>query len=215
MRKKFSTTTSGWRAFCERGGGGGAASGCSDLARALRGDAAARLRLLGVDRRRRSGDTAGMSGIARLPSPAGSDRYSSSAMPDPLAERKSRAYHRFRRNGEPRHTRRKTSAAFVPPKPNELESAMSICFALGLVRHQVDRRFNRRVVEVQRRRRDVVADREQTEDRLDRARRTEQVPDRGLGGRHRKLAAALPTTRSTARKLDRRRAMVEVPCALT
>jgi hypothetical protein len=62
----LSTTTSGWRAFCERCGGGGAASGCSTW----RG-------LLGEIRRRgggggssesgmSSGATAGMSGSKLL-----------------------------------------------------------------------------------------------------------------------------------------------------
>src|SRR5262245_64124520 len=49
--------------------------------------------------------------------------------------------------------------------------------APGLVRHEVDRGHNRRIVEIERRRGDVVADGESRENRLDRARRAEQMAD--------------------------------------
>ena len=47
-----------------------------------------------------------------------------------------------------------------------------------LVRHQIDRRLDRRIVEIDGRRRDAVADRQDREDRLDRAGRAEQMADR-------------------------------------
>ncbi len=82
--------------------------------------------------------------------------------------------------------RLKISDALVPPKPNEFDSATSI-FALARdMRRQVDRRLDRRIVEVEGRRRDLVADRQDREDRLDRAGRAEQMADRRLGRRHRR-----------------------------
>ena len=143
IRKKFSTTTSGWRAFCERGGGGGAASGCS----ACRG-------LFGLMRRRgccgspatgighvRSGETTArghVPAIGRLPARLGrSDSVvSSSAAPGPSFAVTSRSPDGaltpiLAKSGEASQTRRKTSEALVPPKPKELESATSICFSLA------------------------------------------------------------------------------------
>ena len=82
------------------------------------------------------------------------------------------------------------------------------------VRHQVDRRLHRRVVEVDGRRRDVVADGEQREDRLDRAGRAEEVADRRLGRRHRDLAGGVAEQPLDRAELDlvaeRRRGAVGV-----
>ncbi len=55
---------------------------------------------------------------------------------------------------------------------------------LGLVRHQVDRRLYRRIVEIDGRRQDPVAHGENREDGLDRAGRAQEMPGRGLGRRH-------------------------------
>ena len=52
---------------------------------------------------------------------------------------------------------------------------------------EVDRRFSRRVVEVDRRRRDLIAHREDRENRLDRTRRTQKMPGHRLGRGHHQI----------------------------
>ena len=79
----------------------------------------------------------------------------------------------------------------MPPKPNEFDSATLISRLRALVRHEIDRRLHRRIVEIDRRRRDVVANRQDAEDRLDRAGRAEQMADRRFGRRHRHLRGGI------------------------
>src|SRR5258708_3784478 len=62
---------------------------------------------------------------------------------------------------------------------------------LGAVRHQVDVVARRRVVEVERRRDDAVAQRQDREDRLDAAGGAEKMADRRFGGGHRELVGVL------------------------
>ena len=84
--------------------------------------------------------------------------------------------------------RRKISEPLVPPKPKEFDSATSICIAPRGVGHvvQIAVRIGRAVVDG--RRRDVVADGEHREDRLDHPGGAQQVPGHRLGGAHRDLA---------------------------
>src|SRR5215212_316373 len=63
---------------------------------------------------------------------------------------------------------------------------------LGRVRHEVDRGFDGRVVEVERRRNDLITDRKDREDRLDRARGSKQVAGRRFRRGHRKLRGRVP-----------------------
>src|SRR5262249_1805439 len=63
---------------------------------------------------------------------------------------------------------------------------------LGLVRNEVDVAALGGVVEIDRGRRRLVAHREDREDGLDGAGGPEQVPDRGLGGRHAELVRVRP-----------------------
>src|SRR5882762_5047637 len=58
-----------------------------------------------------------------------------------------------------------------------------------LLRDEVDRRLDRRLVEIDGRRRDVVADRQNAENRLYRPGRAEQMAVRGLRRRHRDLGS--------------------------
>ena len=50
-----------------------------------------------------------------------------------------------------------------------------------LVRHEIDDALDRRIVEIERRRRDLVADRQHAENRLNRARSPQQMANRRLG----------------------------------
>src|SRR5829696_4560253 len=85
---------------------------------------------------------------------------------------------------------------------------------LRRVRHEVDRGLDRRVVEVDRRRRDPVAHGEDREDRLDRAGGAEEVPGRRLRRRHRELAGGVADEALDRLELDlvaeRRRGAVGV-----
>ena len=74
--------------------------------------------------------------------------------------------------------RRKTRQALVPPKPNEFDSTILIGALARLVRHEIDGRGDRRIVEIDRRRHDLIAHGEQAEDRFNRAGRAEQMTDR-------------------------------------
>src|SRR5215471_205899 len=58
---------------------------------------------------------------------------------------------------------------------------------LGVFWHQIDVAGGRRVVEVERRRNDLIADRKDREDRLDATGRAEQMPNRGFRRRHRQF----------------------------
>src|ERR1051326_4585653 len=71
-----------------------------------------------------------------------------------------------------------------------------------LVRHEVDRGLDRRVVEIDGRWRHVVADGENREDCLDRAGSAEQMPDRRLGRRHRDLAGRIANDALDRTELD-------------
>src|SRR5437764_16802 len=53
-----------------------------------------------------------------------------------------------------------------------------------LMRHQIDRGCDRRIVQIEGRRHDSVSNRQNREDRLHGAGGAEQMPDRGLGGGH-------------------------------
>src|SRR3989304_3348871 len=83
-----------------------------------------------------------------------------------------------------------------------------------LVRHQVDRGFDRRVVEVDGGRGDPVADRQDREDRLDRAGGAEQMADAGFGRRHGNLAGGIADQALHRAELDlvaeRRRGAVRI-----
>src|SRR5689334_8148852 len=57
-----------------------------------------------------------------------------------------------------------------------------------LVRHEIDRRFDRGIVEVDGGRCDLIAHCEYREDRFNRAGGAEEVPDGGFRGRHRRAA---------------------------
>ena len=83
-----------------------------------------------------------------------------------------------------------------------------------LVRHQVDRRFDRRIVEIDGRRGDAVANGQDREDRLDRAGGAEQMADADLVEDIEMPPAALPTSRCTAPSSISSPSGVEVPCAL-
>ncbi len=106
-------------------------------------------------------------------------------------------------------TLRKISEALVPPKPNEFDSDVDLLPDRHLG-HQVDHRLDRRIIEVEGGRRDVVAHGEQREDRLDRAGGTEQMSDGRLSssswppwGPHRRAAASPRPVRSRRRAASR------------
>jgi hypothetical protein len=82
------------------------------------------------------------------------------------------------------------------------------------VRDEINRRVDGWIVEIERGGRDVVADRQDGEDGLDRASRSKEMADGGLGGGHRELAGRVPTRRSTAFSSISSPSGVEVPCAL-
>ena len=111
-------------------------------------------------------------------------------------------------------TRRSTSEALVPPKPNEFDSTTSISRSTAFSGARSIGGRDRGVLEVDRRRRDLVADRQRPEDRLDRPGRPEQVPGRGLGRGHRHLprrVAEQPRHRAELDLVaDRRRGAVRV-----
>jgi hypothetical protein len=71
------------------------------------------------------------------------------------------------------------------------------------------------VVEVERRRHDLIAHREHAEDRFDRAGGAEQVADGGLGRRHRHGSIRAAEQALTAPSSISSPSGVEVPCALT
>ncbi len=89
------------------------------------------------------------------------------------------------------HSLRKASVALVPPKPKELDSAARIGIGARDVRHEVEVALRIAVDQVRRGRRDLVADREHREHRLDAARRTEQVAGHRLGGAHGQLVRVI------------------------
>ena len=82
------------------------------------------------------------------------------------------------------------------------------------MRHEVDAREVRRIVEVDRRRDDLIAKRQDAEHGFHRAGGTEEVPDRRLGRRHGRRAAGLAHQRLDRAQLDlvaeRRRRAVRV-----
>ena len=86
---------------------------------------------------------------------------------------------------------------------------------LGLVRHEVDTLAAlARIIEVERRRDDLVAHREDAEDTLDRSRAAEQMADRRLGRAHRHVGdgvAEQPPDRAELQLVaERRRGAVRV-----
>jgi hypothetical protein len=108
-----------------------------------------------------------------------------------------------------------TSDAFVPPNPKEFDSTVRISFRLARCGTRSMALSTEGLSRLMRRRRDLVADRQHREDRLDRARRTEQMArSHDLVDDIRSPSAALPNTRCTA-PTRWSSAIVEVPCALT
>ena len=111
-------------------------------------------------------------------------------------------------------SRRKTSDALVPPKPNEFDSTTSIFRFLAWCGTRSIGGLDRRIVQIDRRRRDPVAHGEDREDRLDRAGRAEQMPDRGLGRRHADVRGGIADQPLHGAELDlvaeRRRGAVRV-----
>ena len=85
---------------------------------------------------------------------------------------------------------------------------------LRLVRHEIDRGLDRGVVEIERRRRDVVANGEHGEDRLDGAGGAQQMADGRLGRRHGELACGIAEQALHRAELDlvahRRRGAVRI-----
>ena len=71
---------------------------------------------------------------------------------------------------------RNTSVAFVPPKPNEFDIAASIFMCARHARDVVEIALRILVEQIRGRRRDLIADREHREDRLDAAGGAEQCP---------------------------------------
>ncbi len=88
-------------------------------------------------------------------------------------------------------TRCGITEALVPPKPNELDKATLISRLRGVCGTQIDRCLHRRVVEIDRRWGDVIANRQDAEDRLDQ--------------RQRRRADVRSTTSSTTSRLSRPR----------
>ncbi len=84
-------------------------------------------------------------------------------------------------------SRRNTTVPLVPPKPNEFDSTASIGILRAAFGHVVQIAVRIRVFEVNRRRRDLIADRQHGEDRFDSASGAEQMPGHRLGRTHRKL----------------------------
>ena len=82
-------------------------------------------------------------------------------------------------------TRRTITEALVPPNPKEFDSATLISRARGLCGTRSIGGVDRRIVEIDRRRRDVVADRQHAEDGLDRTGGAEQMAGAGFGRGHR------------------------------
>ena len=83
---------------------------------------------------------------------------------------------------------RNNKATLCPPKPKESLSAAVTVISRRLSR-DVDQDAVVRVVEVDRRRHDVVADGKHSRDRLDGAGGAQQMPGHGLGGRDNGLVA--------------------------
>src|SRR5262245_53083658 len=73
--------------------------------------------------------------------------------------------------------------------------------SFGLVWHQVNRRLDRWILEVDRRRRDLIANGKDREDRLDRTRSTQKVPDRRFGRGHAQPCGLIP--RSEERRVGK------------
>ena len=76
---------------------------------------------------------------------------------------------------------------FWPPKPKLFDSATSTALPAGLVGDVVEVAVGVGVVEVDRRRQDAVADRQQADDRLDAAGGGDQVAHHALGAGDRHL----------------------------
>ncbi len=71
-----------------------------------------------------------------------------------------------------------------PAEPERIrKNVFDFAFA-RLVRHEVDTRLHRRIIEVQRGRDDLIPQGEDGENRFDRTRRAKQMPNRGLCRRH-------------------------------
>src|SRR5215831_3058784 len=73
---------------------------------------------------------------------------------------------------------------------------------LRVMRHQIDRRLDRRIVEIDGRRYDAVTHRQNGEDGFDRARRAQQVPDRGFGRGHAHAASSIADQPMHGTELD-------------
>jgi hypothetical protein len=97
----------------------------------------------------------------------------------------------------------RTRLALVPPKPKLFDSARRSCAHGGIRRPDPASAFHRRIVQVDRRRRDLIADRQDAEDRLDRARRAQQMPDRGFGRGHDRVRGMIAQQPLDRAQLDR------------
>src|SRR3984957_16087633 len=71
------------------------------------------------------------------------------------------------------------------------ERDIDLAFARRL-RHEINRRFYRRVVKIDGWRRDIIANRKDTEDRLERSGGTQKMPGRRFGRGHRDLGSGGP-----------------------
>ena len=110
---------------------------------------------------------------------------------------------------------RNASVAFVPPKPNEFDSAARIFIVARDVRHEVEIALRIAVDEIRRGRRDLVAQRERREHRLDAAGGAEQVSGHRFGRATRRASCACsPNARLTAMHSATSPSGVDVPCAL-
>ena len=81
--------------------------------------------------------------------------------------------------------------ALVPPKPKLLEKCDIDLAVLGVQSNAVDGAIPAGILQVQRRRRHIVADGEDGKDRLDGPGRAQQVAGCGFGGRHGDLAGVV------------------------
>ena len=92
---------------------------------------------------------------------------------------------------------------FWPPNPKLFDSATSTALRRAFVRDVVEVALRVGVVEVDRRRQDPVADRQQADDRLDAPGSRDQVAHHALGAGDRHLVGRLPERFLDGQGLDR------------
>src|SRR5437868_6303805 len=170
--------TSGWRARAEGRLGSGRRSG-SSAARELRGVN----RLLSETSRSRADAAVERSSacVGPVPVPRGDVGPCSVAMSTlyVLRQRYDEIWQkgeRILRHRAPKDERRVGAAETERVRQHEVDIAPA-----RLMRHEIDRRFDRWLVEIDGGRRNLIAQRENREDRLDRAGRAQQMTDRRLG----------------------------------